>query len=127
MHAPPRTPADCDRLFGEYASAGDLDGLVSLYEPEASLVGADGGTAVGHAAIRAALAMFADAQVKMQMNVVKVVRGGDIAVLTNDWRATGRSPDGSPLEISGRATEVVRRQPDGTWRFVVDDPYAEFT
>lgn len=127
MPAAPRTPEDCDRLFGEYASAGDLDALLSLYEPGACLTGPDGTVAVGYEAIRALLAGFAGGAVTMHMNVVKVVRGGDLAVLTNDWRATGRHPDGSPLEISGRAIEVVRRQPDGTWRFVVDDPYAEFS
>lgn len=123
----PRTPEECDRLFGEYASSGDLDGLVSLYEPQACLTHPDGSVAVGLEAIRAALQGFASAPVRMQMNVVKVVRGGDLAVLTNEWRATGRNPDGSPLEIGGRAIEVVRRQADGTWRFVVDDPYSEFS
>lgn len=123
----PRTPEECDRLFAEYASAGDVDGLVSLYEPDGCLTGADGTTALGHEAIRAALAPFAGGDVKMRMNVVKVVRAADLAVLTNEWRATGRNPDGSPLAISGRAIEVVRRQPDGTWRFVVDDPYADFS
>jgi uncharacterized protein (TIGR02246 family) len=122
----PRTPEECDRRFGEYASAGDIEGLLSLYEPEACLTGPDGSVAVGHAAIRALLAGFEEGAVQMHMHVVKVVRAGDLAVMTNDWRAVGRNPDGSPLEISGRAIEVVRRQPDGTWRFVVDDPYAEF-
>lgn len=119
-----RTPEDCDRLFGIYASAGDVDALLSLYEPDACLTGPDGAVAVGRDAIRAALAGFAGGAVTMHMNVVKVVRAADLAVLTNDWRATGRDAGGSALELAGRAIEVVRRQPDGTWRFVVDDPYA---
>lgn len=108
MAASPRTPEDCDRLFGEYATAGDLDGLVSLYEPGACLVGPDGSQAVGLEAIRAALSPFAGGSVAMHMNVVKKVDGGDVVVLTDEWRATGR-------------------QPDGSWRFVVDDPYADFS
>jgi uncharacterized protein (TIGR02246 family) len=126
MAAAPQTPEDCDRLFGEYATAGDLDGLLSLYEPGASLTVADGSVAMGHEAIRASLAMFEGRSLRMHMNVVKAVRGGDVAVLTNEWRCTGKAPDGTPLDISGRAIEVVRRQPDGSWRFVVDDPYADF-
>ncbi len=27
-------------------------------------------------------------------------------------------------ELSGKTIEVVRRQPDGTWLFVIDDPFA---
>jgi uncharacterized protein (TIGR02246 family) len=126
MAAAPQTPEDCDRLFGEYATAGDLDGLLALYEPGASLTRPDGSVATGREAIRASLAMFEGSSVKMEMNVVKVVRSGDLAVLTNEWRCNGRGPDGQPLALSGRAIEVVRRQPDGSWRFVVDDPYADF-
>lgn len=122
----PRTPEDCDRLFGEYASAGDLDNLLALYEPDAALIGPDRSVAVGHEQIRKVLASFAGGRVRMHMNVVKAVRAADLAVLTNDWRAVGRNDDGTLVELHGRAIEVVRRQADGTWRFVVDDPYAEF-
>jgi uncharacterized protein (TIGR02246 family) len=126
MPAAPRTPEDCNRLFGEYATAGDIDALVSLYEPDGCLTGPDGSVATGHEAIRAALALFERSSLKMQMNVVKAVRAGDLAVLTNEWRCTGSAPDGLPLELAGRAIEVLRRQPDGSWRYVVDDPYADF-
>ena len=59
------------------------------------------------------------------MNVVLVVRSGeDLAVLYNDWSASAKGPDGAPFEMAGKAIEVVRRQPDGSWLFVVDDPFA---
>ena len=31
-----RTPDEIDRLFAQALNAGDLDGLVALYEPQAS-------------------------------------------------------------------------------------------
>jgi ketosteroid isomerase-like protein len=61
---------------------------------------------------------------RIVMQVTRVVSGGgDIAMLYNDFRATVTGPDG-PVEITGRAIEIVRRQADGSWRFVIDDPYA---
>jgi len=45
-------------------------------------------------------------------------------VLYNDWTGTMKGPDGAPVKMAGKAIEIVRRQPDGTWRFVVDDPFA---
>ena len=36
----------------------------------------------------------------------------------------GTGPDGKAVSMAGQSTEVVRRQPDGTWRYVVDNPYA---
>ena len=46
------------------------------------------------------------------------------AVLNNDWSLTGKAADGSAIEMKHKAMEIVRRQPDGTWRFAVDDPHA---
>jgi uncharacterized protein (TIGR02246 family) len=122
---PARTPEDCDRLFGEYMNAADVDRVAALYEAEATLVLEGGTAAVGAAAIREALATFATMRPRLRMHVVKVVQAGpDLAVLYNDWTLTAVQPDGSPLEDAGGAIEVVRRQPDGTWRFAVDDPRA---
>ncbi len=33
-------------------------------------------------------------------------------------------PDGNPLEMSGTCAEVARRQADGTWKYVLLDPFA---
>jgi uncharacterized protein (TIGR02246 family) len=119
------SPEDCDRLFAEHINAGDLDGVAKLYEPRASLVQQDGSAATGTAAIRDSLAGFAALRPRLSMNVTRVVRAGDdLAVLYNDWSLRGTGPDGRPLEITGKAIEVVRRQRDGTWRFAVDDPFA---
>ena len=118
---PARTPEDVDHLFGEYMNAGDLDAIVSLYEPGATLV-EQHGDAVGTAAIREALAAILSTKLQISMNVYKVARGGDdIAMLYNDWHAT---VPGQDVSLSGKAIEIVRRQPDGTWLFAIDDPYA---
>ena len=39
-----------------------------------------------------------------------------------DYAITGTGPDGKRTSSSARGTEVVRRQADGTWRFVIDSP-----
>src|SRR5262249_36014593 len=45
-------PEDLDRLFLERANAGDVDGVLDLYEPDAVLAFAPGRLAAGRAAIR---------------------------------------------------------------------------
>jgi uncharacterized protein (TIGR02246 family) len=122
---PARTPEECDALFGVSINKGDLEGLVALYEPNASMVRQDGTSASGIAAIREGLAEFVAMKPKVTMNVTKVVRAGDdLAVLYNDWSLTAKGQDGSPVAMSGKAMEIVRRQRDGTWLFAVDDPFA---
>ena len=120
-----RTPEKCDRLFGEHVNAGDLEALVALYEPGCSLVRRDGSVAHGHAEIRAVLSRLIAMQARMSTEIVKVVRAGDeLALVYNDWHMSAKRDDGQPVEASGKAIEVVRRQGDGTWRFILDDPFA---
>ncbi len=122
---PARTPEECDSLFAVSVDKGDLDGLVALYEPKACLVQQDGTQASGAAAIREGLAGLVAMKPKITMNVSKVVSAGDdLAVLYNDWSMTAKGPDGKPTAMSGKAMEIVRRQSDGTWKFVIDAPFA---
>ena len=79
---------------------------------------------MGQAAIREALAPMIAAKARITMRVVRVERAGDdLAALYNDWTASATAPDGTTVEMTGKAIEIVRRQPDGTWRFAIDDPY----
>jgi ketosteroid isomerase-like protein len=61
---------------------------------------------------------------RIDMGVCRVVRvSDDLAVVHHDFRCALTGPDGNALEITGKATEIVRRQPDGSWRFLLDDPH----
>ncbi len=122
---PAHKPEECDRLFEDAVNAGDVDAVVALYEPEGSLMRHDGGVATGHAAIREVLAALVAIQPALRNNVVRIVQAGDgLALLYNDWAMSAKGRGGHRIERTGKAVEVVRRQADGTWRFVVDDPYA---
>jgi ketosteroid isomerase-like protein len=47
----------------------------------------------------------------------------ELALLRSQWEMTGRDLSGQPLEPTRHSsTEVVRRQSDGTWRYVIDHP-----
>jgi ketosteroid isomerase-like protein len=79
----------------------------------------------GHAAIRQALSRLVAMRPKLRLEVIKVVAGaGDLAVVYNDWAMSATDPDGTTRERTGKAIEVMRRQADGSWRVVIDDPYA---
>ena len=120
-----RTPEDCDRLFAEYTNAGDLDALIALYEPGASLIHQDGSAATGHAAIRKALGELLGASPRIQMKTVRLAKvgAGDLAVIYSEWSLATNGPDGKRAETGGRSVEIVRRQADGTWKFAIDDPH----
>lgn len=121
---PARKPEDLDKLFGEAMNAGNLDALVALYEPGASFAAEPGKAVSGTAAVREALKGFLAVKPKISLNVRRLYAAGDVALVHADWSLTGAGPDGKPLKMEGRSAEVVRRQRDGTWLFLIDNPNA---
>lgn len=116
-------PEECDRLFAERVNAGDVDGVLALYEDRGCYVLHDG-VATGTAAIRPVVEGMIASRPRLEGRMKRVVRAGEgLALLYNDWRLTVGDEDGLSIERSGKAIEVVRRQADGSWLFVIDDPY----
>jgi uncharacterized protein (TIGR02246 family) len=118
-----RTPEDIDNLFAAALNAGALDDLVALYEPQASLMPQPGKLVSGSAAIREALAQFLAGKPKMSLNAKLVSQSGDLAVVTAKWDLSMAGPDGKPANMTGQSVEVVRKQSDGRWLFVIDLPF----
>jgi len=123
---PEKSPLEVDQFFESALAAGDLEGIVALYEEGAVVPGQPGQpSAVGPDQIREAMRAFTDlrpSNVKLEARVVAEV--GDVAILYNDWSGTGNPPGGEAFPLSGKAIEVVRRKADGTWKFIFDDPNA---
>jgi ketosteroid isomerase-like protein len=113
---PASSPEEVGRLFQQYMREGDIDSVLTLYDPEAVFLsrirekkGAD--------ALRDELAPFAAMKASFEFNIKEVIQSGDIALIHNEWTVS------SPQHMSGYAIEVARRQPDGTWRWLIGDPF----
>lgn len=108
-------PEDLTRQFVDHVNAGDLDGLVDLYEPEAVIAFPPGRITQGHAAIRELYAaMLADKPHFDYEEPLTTLIAGDLALTATPAQ-----------DAAGVRVQVVRRQPDGTWKRVLDRP--EFT
>ena len=108
---PARRPQDLSNFFLERANAGDVEGLVALYEPDAVLAFPPGQLSVGHAEIRQAYTdLLAQRPVFTSGGQRPPLRNGDLAITST------RLPGG------GTTVEVARRQPDGTWLWAIDQP-----
>jgi uncharacterized protein (TIGR02246 family) len=117
-----QTPDDIHTLFAEGINAGDADAVAALYEEEAILVADPTNIVRGRAAILDGLKNFLTIGPKMTLNGARVVRNGDIALLYSDWTIKGKNPNGSLMTVDVRPTLVARRQADGAWKVVIDDP-----
>ena len=119
-----REPEAVQRLWAARFKAGHLEGLLALYEPNATLMPQPGQAASGTAAIRGALGGFLGLKPTFDWLETKpAIRAGDLALLHSRWTLSGTGPDGRPLDLSGTTADVVRRQSDGTWLFAIDNPW----
>ena len=120
-----RQPEDCDRLLLAALQAGDIDTSVALYEPGAALFAKSGEAVVGHDAIRASNAALIALKPIFHIERIVTTVSGDGSIATTRMKATleGTRPDGRPVKSALHTLEVVRRQPDGSWRYVIDDPF----
>ena len=116
------SPEDLHKLFVQALNSGDLDALVALYAFDGFLM-ARSGPARGISAIRKALAEYVAMKPTIQLTTRRVVRVEDTALLMADWQFHGTAADGGDLSTSGTSIEVARRQPDRTWRYLIDLPY----
>jgi uncharacterized protein (TIGR02246 family) len=120
----PATPAEVVERFSACLNAGDLDGALSLYLPDAVFQAApDENPIRGTKAIREALASIFALKLTITGELQKMHEAGDTALVINRWQLTGTQPDGQRLEMSGVSADVMRRCDDAGWAILVDDPW----
>ena len=73
------------------------------------------------AAIRESLQALIHDRVSIKLVPRKIQVSGDVALVSNVATVVGATPDGS--SVTTHTTEVLRRQPDGRWTYVIDDPF----
>jgi ketosteroid isomerase-like protein len=106
---PARDPQELERLLVARQRAGNLEGMMVLYEPDAVVDCGGGRLLEGKEAIRA---YFAESIASGRKFAIGEQRA---AVVNNDLALTStRLPDGTVT------SEVARRQADGTWLWAID-------
>jgi uncharacterized protein (TIGR02246 family) len=117
----PDSPDQLHRAFQDAFNCHDLESIVALYEPEAVLVTADG-TVEGQEAIRKRYRDALLSRPSIDVRTLSVNIAGDLVLLHGRWLLRETGPDGSEVRREGWNTEMARRQPDGRWLFVIDNP-----
>ncbi|MEQ9813911.1 MAG: SgcJ/EcaC family oxidoreductase [Azospirillaceae bacterium] len=101
-------------------AAGDIEGVMATYEPSAVVIAQPGQPVTGDADLRAMFAEFVASGVNFTYDAHEVVVAGDVGLHLMSWTAPG--PNGPMTALS---VAVLRRQPDGSWRMVIDHPFGD--
>lgn len=109
-------PEQMNRTFADAFNARNIEGLLGLYESDAILIVGDGATCHGLEQIAAQLRTLLTVPGTMTSLNNFCVRHGDIALLRADYVVV----DAGAVILKGSSSELIRRQDDGAWRYVID-------
>jgi uncharacterized protein (TIGR02246 family) len=120
---PVTDPNTMSRAFVDAVNASNMEALLNLYEPNAKYVTRSGTIVEGRDALRETFARLVAAKGRMHIENAYCVVNGDVALVRARWRFSGTGKDDKPVESHGESAEVLRRGPDGAWRYLIDHPF----
>ncbi|WP_104027334.1 YybH family protein [Vibrio jasicida] len=119
IYSKPQTPSELHALFGQYFAKKDLDGLGTLFHPDAVFVlDKKGNQAKGREEIKQVLKGYMNGDVDILTKNVSIHINDDIAMVRSDWEILNASQGNN---IQGTALEVMHYV-DGGWVYVIDNP-----
>jgi ketosteroid isomerase-like protein len=113
---------DLDAEWSRTAAAKNLDGTVSYYSDDASVLPPNSPIATDKPSIRAAWAplLVPGSSVSWQPSKVEVSRSGDLAYSMGTYQFSMKNSLGKLVEDRGKYVEVWKKQADGKWKTTAD-------
>jgi ketosteroid isomerase-like protein len=116
-------PEEWPVLFTQRLRDGDVKGMAALYDEVARFVLPTGRVLNGIQEVRSQLANLVNAKARMQCVVEQAITMEDVAVLYTNFEGERVDATGQPVRIQQHAIEILRLQPDGTWKLIFGDPW----
>lgn len=101
----------------------DIAGVMATYESSATVAFEPGSPISDNAVLEQMFTGMSAISPVFDYAGHEVIVSGDLAMHIAPWHMTAVTPDGQELEQSGLSVAVLRRQPDGGWKIVIDNPH----
>lgn len=111
--------------MGSNYNSRDIDAVMKAYDASAVVLFEPGSPVYGSAAIKAAFQGSLAVNPHFVFGKHEVTIAGDIALHLTPYTMTGKTPDGQRINQSGLSVAVLRRQADGKWLMVIDNPHGQ--
>jgi uncharacterized protein (TIGR02246 family) len=103
----------------------DMTGVLAAYEPNATVLFEPGIETTDRAEFEEKFGGFFQVSPTFTYSGHQAVVQGDIAVHFAPWTMKGKTPDGQGIEQSGLSVAILRKQADGKWLMVIDNPHGQ--
>ena len=118
MNLPTRAQ-DAHATLAAAFNTGNVDTVLSMYDFNGIIVPEPGKPVSGREKFEEAIRAILSIKGKMEIKTVYCLQTGNLAVGRSEWNIT----DGQEVKISSKGIEVMKEQPDGTWKIVIDHAF----
>ena len=115
----PKKPEDAHAALAAAFNTGDVATVLNMYDVAGIIVPEPGKPVSGKEKFEAAVKTILSIKGKMEIKTVYCMQAGNLALGRSEWNIT----DGDEVKIKARGIEVMRQQPDGTWKIVIDHAF----
>lgn len=115
----PKRAEDAHKTLAAAFNTGQVDTVLSMYDFDGIIVPEPGKPVSGKEKFEEAIEAILSIKGKMEIKTVYCLRTGNLAVGRSEWNIT----DGDDVKVSAKGIEVMRQQPDGTWKIVIDHAF----
>ncbi len=105
--------------------AGDINAVMSCYEKNASVMFEPGQVVSDAELMKDMFQNSFHLKPHFTYSGHEVFVQGNLAVHFAPWAMTGQTPDGAEVRQEGLSVAVLRKQEDGRWLMVIDNPHGQ--
>jgi len=115
----PKRAEDAHSTLAAAFNTGDVSTVLNMYDYNGVFVPEPGKAVSGKQKFEEAIKAILSIKGKMEIKTVYCLQSGDVAVGRSEWNIT----DGKEVKISAKGIELMKQQPDGTWKILIDHAF----
>ena len=115
----PKRAEDAHSTLAAAFNTGDVSTVLDMYDYNGIIVPEPGKAVSGKQKFEEAIKAILSIKGKMEIKTVYCLQSGDVAVGRSEWNIT----DGKEVKISAKGIELMKQQPDGTWKILIDHAF----
>ena len=115
----PKRAEDAHATLAAAFNTGDVETVLSMYDYDGIIVPEPGKPVSGKAKFEEAIKAILSIKGRMEIKTVYCLRAGDVAIGRSEWNIT----DGTEVKVSAKGIELMKQQPDGSWKIVIDHAF----
>jgi ketosteroid isomerase-like protein len=115
----PKRAEDAHATLAAAFNTGNVNTVLGMYDFNGIIVPEPGKPVSGKEKFEEAIKAILSIKGKMEIKTVYCLQTGSLAVGRSEWNIT----DGNEVKVSAKGIEVMKQQPDGTWKIIIDHAF----